>query len=715
MVSKSLLLTCTGGLALLFTSAEVLASQLAATGSAPTSRSTSASETSALQDILVTAQRRSETLQRTAISISAITAEELSAASIGSVADLNGAVPGLVVGGKAGLGGSFQVSIRGISGQGSPLGIENPVGVYLDGVYLPRTEAAFFGLADVERIEVLRGPQGTLYGRNTTAGAINIITKKPSADFEGSVEGSFGSKEEYQARLYLSTPIIGGLAGSISLVKSGHGPYFVNGVTGNKVGTLNDFTGRGKLRYISDDGRFDATLSYDRTITNDQDFYQNIKDPITGCICGIGDPGVIYSVDLEDDVYTRRKSQGLALTMEYAVNDEVSVTSITSKRTFGINAFMDYDSLPLPAPYVQHTTVATSSEQFDQELRALYESDRITVVAGASYFHRKEYVLIGLNRPASFEDESDLVAYSAFANIDYKITDKLTFVLGGRYTDEKRDFSIDYSASVDVPLKVGTIKDSAFTPKIGLNYTANEDVFLYGLVSRGFQSGGFPVSPGAANPAIPFKPEHLTNYEIGAKTYSFNRRLRLNVTGFYMSYKDLQVRQILSGFTQTTNAGKATIYGVEAEGALSLGGGFSLTGDINYLHATYDDFIQLGIDRSGNWLSRAPKWQYSAGVHYEGEVSDGWELRADVSFSAQSRVYYEAANRPFVGNGGWHNIDARVQVTTPLGLSLYVFGKNLTDDRYLTQVGTTPANGIETHPSSVNLPRRFGIGARYEF
>ncbi|WP_375429589.1 TonB-dependent receptor [uncultured Sphingomonas sp.] len=284
-------------------------------------------------EIVVTAQRRSERLQDVPIAISAIGPEALSGTGAASIADLQGTVPGLTITGSAGLNSTNLVSTRGIAGQPVPIGANQATAIYLDDVYLSKPDAGFFGLRDVERVEVLRGPQGTLYGRNATAGAINIITRAPTREVEGKLDANYANFNAVSIGGFLGGPIVGDLAGSFSGTFSQREGFFRNTLTGNRIGDASSLSARAKLAYLGT-GTFDAILSVDHTRKRSEDIFTPSNVVNGRQQYAVRD----VTTDIEDNVKTRLSTGGVALTMNLEVAPKLTVTSVTScgVRTVGV-------------------------------------------------------------------------------------------------------------------------------------------------------------------------------------------------------------------------------------------------------------------------------------------------------------------------------------------------------------------------------------------
>lgn len=676
-----------------------------------------------LEEIIVTAQKRSEPLQRTPISVTALSASALEDRSISSLDDLQGSVPGLVIGGNANFGGINSIVFRGISSPNLVIGAEEAVGVYLDGVFLPRSDAAFFNFADVERIEALRGPQGTLYGRNSTAGAINVITRTPTDKLEGKFEANYGVRDKYEVKGYLGGPISSILAASASVVASGHGGYFINVNTGNKVGSADDITTRGKLMLRTDN--FRATLAADYSLMKSDDQFKNIKNAAGTAVIGFGNPDEV-ATEVEDQIYSDRKSYGVSLSMEYDVNDELTMTSISSERWYRADNFVDTDGQG-STTVIAYTDSHLKNKDLSQELRANYASGPLNLTAGLNYYNGyAELYATNLNAAGPTVIINPIArtkAYAAFAQGEYELSEGLKFILGARYNVDKKKFSLFMPAlgAAGESYVDARRNDKAFLPKFGLTYQASPDVFMFATVSRGYRAGAFSPAPGRFNPVAPgAAPEKLWNYEAGIKSELFDRRLRLNVTGYYTKDTGLQVRNTLApGNAVINNAGSARVYGAEVEASLVLGGGFSVDGTLALTNARYIDLVEknflngqlVSFPRAGNDMIRAPHYQFSINGRYETAVTDDARVKATIHYYKEAKSFYTAANEFGVGNDGWYTLDARIGVTYRDNLEIYAYGKNLTDKRYTTSVLTLGA----IYSSALNDPRTYGVGVKYSF
>ncbi|MCC7248258.1 MAG: TonB-dependent receptor [Lysobacter sp.] len=697
---------------------------------APSTSSPAADEA----DIVVTAQRRSERLQDVPIAVSALSGDTLVNMNVTDLAKIQGAVPGLNISTFAGFNASNLVGIRGVTGLQLPIGTGQATAIYLDGVYLSRPDAAFFALDDLERVEVLRGPQGTLYGRNATAGAINIITRDPGREFRGGLDVSYGNYETLNARGSLSGPLAGGLSAGISGSYSRHDGYLTNVATGDRSPRRESYTLRGKLRYASPDGSFSAVLAGDVSRVTGADIFIN---PYVGTTLAGLAPYTEYRSDPATQAVTDLKTNlsGASLTLNYDAGGP-TITSITSYRHFDNVTIGEADGGNILG------LIAASnnrSNTFNQELRGVVSAGALRATIGANYYHEDAGTRVSIQSVTLPIDrfviaESDLGAMAVFTQLEYDLTSRLTAVAGLRFNAESRHFVVDYTNSRTPGLRTpGTVSDETFIPTFGVNFKPTTDVLLYAKASEGYQAPGFNYSPGPL--AIPntFRAEHLWAYEIGAKTQLFDRRITLNLAAFYYDYSDLQARLLTSQTTTSVeNAASATIKGFEGELVLRPIANFTLSGQVTYLDATYDDFCETvsggtpllgdaacvtssggaGGNRAGNRLPLAPRWAGGVMANYSVPVAGAGELALNAGYTFQTNSYFLANNDSLLETGGWDRLDARIGFTLKNGLEIYGYGRNLTDERYVGSGGrTTPTIAL----ASVNEPRTYGVGARFRF
>ena len=680
-----------------------------------------------IADIVVTATRMGETaLQSTPIAVSVLSGQQLADRGVRDIQDLKAYVPSLQV---SDLSGYTQLYIRGIGSNIVFVGSDPSTTIHLDGIYLARPLSYLSDFLDVERVEVLRGPQGTLYGRNSVGGTINIISRKPSATLEGQVQAAYGTYDRYGLQAYVSGPIAGGVRASLAADVSGHDAFRKNVSTGNDQEDLKSRGVRGQVLIpLGTAGEWIVRADWSRQ-SGALGAYPKLLRP-TGVPTDdaiLGDPGKIST---NADSFSVLKNYGAASDLSFGIADGVTLRSLTGYRVFRGSILTDSDSSSLDllrnllAPLRQH--------QFSEELTLLGKSERFDWVLGGYYFderNREPLTLAIVPFGVSHIQRPLLRArsYAGFGQGEYHLSDRLSVIAGLRYTTERKRYALtDYfTASIDPdpaiaaqgfvlsgvpglpnPFMVDTSrKDHALTPKFGINFTPTAHVLLYASATRGFKSGGYDYGANnAVDSAAGYGPEKIWSYEAGLKSDLLDRRLRLNLTGFYYDYTDLQVQSYVqtgaSFGARTQNAATAHIKGIEAEVVAKPAPAIDLTANVAYLDARYRRYPNAYVtsfgtfDAAGNRLNDAPRWSATVGAAYTIALADKGNVNLAVDAHLQSKVYFTAANDG-VGavsgypeqQGGYGIVNGRVGWTSADGrFKAQVIGTNLFDRNYI--VGT---------------------------
>ncbi len=711
-------------------------------------------------EIIVTAQRRSESIQDVPISITALGGETLAAAGIQDTESLSTLTPGLLVQ-RSVVG---QIRIRGIGNENYTIAGDPGVAVHSDGVYVARAAAGLFDLFDVNRVEVLRGPQGTLYGRNATGGVINVIPNTPDASaFAGGMSASYGNYDAIRVDGFANVPLAQGFA--LRVAGLGH---WRDGFTRNTNAAARDrgfgrldskdvWALRGQIGY-DDGGPFTARLTIENTNDNSNlpaYKYLNRPDALPTADFGGGAdafdpenirvvnqafelnlPGTTRSVGSDADVF-KTTQFGAALHLGYDIG-AVTLSSITGYRRTKFNWLNDGDGSDVfYVNYIQQD----DTEQFSQEIQLSGGGDRLEWLLGGFLFHESGDSFIALPFPfgadlpfyITIDGTAETDAYAAFGELRYRLTDRLTATIGGRYSTEKRKAAYRYEINFGAPFVANPdLEDTfnAFTPRVVLNYEASEDVNLYASATRGFKSGGFnllAIQPG-------FDPEKLWSFEGGVKTSFADRRGSLNASLFYTDYKNVQVQQIVNLQSVLTNAAAATIKGAEVELAYRAPTGFEAGATLAYLDATYDQFctgdptqptapIDAGctaanpIDLADNRFPRAPKWTLSGmlGYTFDLGMSGSVALRGDLRY--QSLTYFTQFNRPLISQEGYALANARITWTSENDrYSFALWANNLFDETYFSEVLESGAfNPQLVGQAYVAPPRTYGVTASVSF
>ena len=619
---------------------------------------------SALEDIVVTAQRRETSLQSTPSAITALSAAFLERTGANRVEDIAKAVPSLTMPG-ASLNNNPAVAIRGISFYSGITAVSYPVAFYIDGLFTDRPYSIRDHLFDMERIEVLRGPQGVLFGRNATAGAIQLIHKLPDNDWTALARAEAGSFGTYQGQASIRGPIIRdvlqiGVAGFYARSDG----YVTNDVTGDKLFGEESYGVRGTLRFTPVT-ELEMILRGGLTRNENSFGIKNIVAFGTRTSDAIfNDPNFRpYHLGNDYQGFTSRDGYNVSLEARYDLGG-VELISLTGYQGFEQNSRGDSDGTPVVRSENEQRNVnysSISSElrlsstgsaplQWDVGLYYIRENPKefnndvrmFTTVNGA--LRRTGGTFFRLQ-----ETKAD--AYAAFAHVAWTPLDQLTLRLGGRYSTEKKSVNIDFDLFNATGFTTTVAQDSerwsSFTPLFGVDYRWSDRILTYATASKGFKSGGFNISP-----VRPFAPEDVWNYEIGFKSDLADRKLRLNVAAFYMDYSNIQVSQNTgNGLALIQNAASSTIKGVEVEATVVPVTGFSVSLSAAYIDAKYDEFIldqrnPAGTSLGGEPLTRAPEWKLSAVADYAFAATDSLDANLRASVSYEDEYYLEPLIQP---------------------------------------------------------------------
>jgi len=693
--------------------------------------------------IVVTARRREESIQDVPLSITAISGEALAKSGTLEITELAQEVPNLTLEVSRGTNTTLTAFIRGVGQQDPVAGFEAGVGLYVDDIYLNRPQGAVLDIYDVERIEVLRGPQGTLYGRNTIGGAIKYVTAALPDETEIKVWGTYGSYNQADLIVTASTPVSDSLKVGVSGARLSRGGFGDNLVQEGVENYNKDVWGaRGTIEF--DNGPLFIRVS--------GDYVKDNSDPRQGHRLL---PGAFSGAPVLDDVYDTRagldvvdqevEAYGGGLTIAYELNDTMTVKSITGYRKDHSTTPIDFDSLPqadldVPAIY--------RNKQFSQELQFLYEGDRLSGVLGAYYLDASAFTafdvalfttgaipsvnLPGLN--AQTLGDVDTKTWSIFGDFTYDLTDQFSLSVGGRYTWDKRTSRIlrttfvggysDLFPPTDaVPIAVtsdfnGSATFKEFTPRASLSFKPNANHAFYATYSKGFKGGGFdPRGQTSQAPDLDgdgdidyadqyeflsFAPETVDSYEIGWKASLLDDSLFISLAAFKGDYTDVQIPGsvgvdsngdgISDSFVGiTSNAGDADVNGVEFEGRAVVGRNFAGPGSrlafnwaLGVLDAKYNTFI----DALGNDVADQRVFQNTPDV----TVNTGFDLGIPVAsgivdFLGSVSLRSDASQFELPGpldQDGYALVDASIVYTDDSDRwSIGIHGKNLFDQRYI--------------------------------
>lgn len=665
-----------------------------------------------VEELIVTAQRVEENLQEVPVAVTAFSAAALERSNIETLSDIALRTPGFSMGQVDPIQQNF--AIRGI---GSAQGISQNAGgdpsvvVFVDGVYAGRGGTPDLDALDLERVEVLRGPQGTLFGKNTVGGLVQFVTRKPQAETSLRIQGQLGNYDRRAVNVRGNVALADNLflaAGASIKKRDG---YEFNETTGHDVNDEDLKTGHLALRFMPTDA-LDAVLSFDVT---DQDQKGNPRDNI----CDRTLRGGVHCAGVNPDprvmnAWTDGKMRRLVKTYRGEVNWETPlgvVTSLTGLRDVKLNYVTPFFSNPINPPNQIESTETghEKNQQFSQEIRLAFGlmDDRLRGQVGFYYLNednnRTHWLLQQFPSPALtgfavYPQTVDATSTALFGQASFDLLPTLTATVGARMTWEKKEGHFigrklsgpgqppPLSADYDVTAQE---KWDAFTPRFALDWQPTEDVLVYASAARGFKSGGFQgIAGNGASQATPYDPEFAWSYEAGAKTQWLDNRVRLNLAVFRTDYEDLQVSQLVPLCCVVVgNAATAKIEGAELEFDVRPFRGLQIDGSYAWLDAKFESFATGATGNfTGNRLPRSPKDKLNLGVQYSTDLS-GWTALARVDYSNQSKMYFEASNIPTQKQQGYINWDARASLTSPDDRwEVAVWGKNLSDELVATYV-----------------------------
>ncbi|CAN5611694.1 TonB-dependent receptor [soil metagenome] len=753
-----------------------LAQNTPSTPSAPPAAS--AVDEAGVPEIVVTAQRRSEKLQDTPLSITALSSSALQARGIDNLSDVSNFAPNLELhptNRPAGGGSAFAGYIRGVGTGDFQFPTDPGIGLYVDDVYIARSVGGLLSLDDISRVEVLKGPQGTLYGRNTIGGAINVVTAEPltTGAATGNVHGRFGSYGRADAGATINGPLIDGLLGaklSVSYVSNtGFGRRLSDGA---HYASENRLIVRGGIKLDSGGG---VSLKINGDYTRQRQLppsgyllafvpagstvakiarYNQFAAPYENALLGLP-AGTVYDARFVSPdayhIYSQGAQQddsnigGVSAILSVDVADNVAFKSITAWRTIDATINVDGDQTPYP---LQQSLTKLHDNQYSEELQlgGTLFGDRLNFLLGAYVFREKGNssvftrsfegiyeALIAAGQVPTAADVGNTFttfgmtadSYAFFTQESLKLTDTLTLTAGGRFNHDRKLYSTSVirpqNGATVVPLSSAVASWDSFTPKVGIDWKPTPDSLLYASWSKGFKSGGFGASTVASTPTPRYDPERLTSYEIGAKTAWFDHRLTLNLAGFYSQYRNIQltvqgVDPITNANIRTTqNAGGANIKGFEIEAAATPMRGLNFNLGVGYVDAKFNSLTAAAITSGftlGSRVPQIPDWSINGGAEYRFQAAGEWSLRGDLSYKgAQFLTPADASSY----QKQYALLGARIayKPVWAHGIELSVEGTNLTNNIHAYYKGTLAPTGEYT--AIPGAPREVYGSIRFSF
>ena len=729
-----------------------------------------------IDEVVVTARKREESLQETPISIIAFSDARLETLHVEDLMDLGVKLPNVNLSGAGGAGSanaSFYIRGLGSGARNSP-NTEGSVGVYIDDAYYGKTDGAVFDVVDVQSIEVLRGPQGTLFGRNSTAGAIRYVTKKPSFEgFEGKVKATLGEFDRRDLKAAVNIPLSETFATRISVASLNRDGYVSNMIDGSSLGSIDTTAVRASFAFMPSD-HLGINLTVDSTdsdstgvpvvatsVRNDGAGiwgapFSAVEDEINTAEYGFSHENTptddFFETYGAGEHFVDRESTGVNLTIQYDFNNNISLKSVTTVRK--MDAKTGYDMDGVVADLVDRTT----DREIDvktQEFQLSGATDNVEWIAGLFYLEdeitsKERQLRMTYDRPRDMPFSTGLEgagsiqvvdphyteSTAVFGQMTYSMSESHAITAGLRYTEDKKRQSVfsgrQNDAFSDAPLESRTSGSwDAVSGLISYEWNVSDDIFAFATYSRGFRAGGLTdEGPTQVVNGVPefvsatYDPEYIDNYEIGIRADLLDKRLRVNMTAFFMDATDLQMTEVLeagSSDTVTRNAGKATINGIEGEITAALNEYVTLGLDFGFLDTRIDDapppsgtgLIPVQV---GDNLTNAPESSYSVNLDFVFPLTSG-ALAANVNYGWKDDFTTFPGVLSDVDSYGLLGFDITYQSNSNWSVS--VFGTNMTDEEYARVVmdigGTDYANALGFRMVEPGRPRELGVSLKYEF
>jgi iron complex outermembrane receptor protein len=711
-----------------------------------------ASEDTGLQEIVVTAQKRAQNVQDIAATVTAFNPDMLEKSGINDAVALQLKTPGLVVSTNGSYG---QPYIRGVGSDIINPGTDAPVAIFIDGAYQPRPTAAITEFLDVDRVEVLKGPQGTLYGRNATGGAINIVSHAPEQRFGADSTLIYGNYDQMTFRGALNAPVTDDAAARVSAFYTEHDGLVKNLLDGKRLDDEKLWGLRGALKIDPSDA-FSISLLAEYTRERDsRNLSEKVIDspnlpmpvrdlaPLFGYAPPVipGDPREVNA----DFPQSQRMSQtrlNATMTWKLGSMELKSITGFTRVRTQGI---LDLDGTEIPFSYdreigssrsifqsLQLNSATEASFQWITGLEYLREKASQNFDGRLPFFGPPSDIPFGYDSPvAGFIWDSGIRTNAASAFVDgrWEFVPKWTLTGGVRYSWEDKDAT--FSETLIDPLGFltgtpGTVtipaephrKFRAWTPKAGIEFRPVADTLLYLTATRGFKSGGFNLM----NTGETFDPEKIWSYETGVRSSWLDRRLRANLSAFYYDYQDLQVNQF-SGITNLiTNAARSRIKGVEMQIDARPVSAVGIDAALAWLDATYSHYLTRDanlpgapeVDLSGNEMPKAPRFTATLGVDLNLPVQIPGRITLRGEGRYQSSLFFDQFNAPQLEQGGYTILNARAAyLSGDARWELVLFGRNLTDKVYRQSM--VRVDNVLGTVAFFGAPRMYGAEVHYRF
>jgi iron complex outermembrane recepter protein len=703
-----------------------------------------------LEEVVVTASKKDVSVTDLAAAANVIGGEDIVPGGVQSVRDMIVDVPNLSIGDQFGF---ARVFMRGIGMTSIDIGGEGAVAFLQDGAIIPRPAAQLMGMFDLAQLEVLRGPQGTLYGRGATAGVINMVTAKPGKDLGGYIRATAGNYGLLDIEGAVDLPLSDALSVRLAGKFENRDGYGTNLFSGEEVDDRDAQAYRVTFAY-DDGGSFRATAAYQHYEEDDQNFAFHYFGPSEGNPLGpLAVPifggqtvfqagGSIYDINSDQEAINTRDGESGIITLEFDVADNQTLKSITSFQE--MDRFLRDDLDSTDANLFGQNNYTEQSESWSQEVTYNFSGDRLDVLAGAMYFEEELYgqVLVPLTNICALlapelcgtpvgdflstgryeqNGDVDIEAYGIYAEASYQLTEAFKIIAGVRYNYEERSgtgaFVFD-AAGLDVPTNQS--EDwSDVTPRLTVEFEPNDNMLLYATYNQAFKSG--VINTGSTSPAL--EPETVDAFEVGLKGSTADGSMRYAISGFYYDYADLQISFVDETSTVSTiNAAEAENYGIEVEIDAALSDAFTMDFYATYLSAEYKEFFNGDYsdgfavkDLSGNTLPNAPEYTFKLGLNYRAAMMGG-DVMLRGEYYYQDDVYFTEWNRADAYQEGYGLLNARAVYTLPGDRwSFAVWGRNLADEEVISNNIITAPLYNSLRVGSMLPPRTYGATVSFDF
>lgn len=683
-----------------------------------------AAQTRVMDQVVVNAQRRDERLVDVPISVSVASGEQLKQAGITNSADLKLVTPALNLTQQ----GSFvQPTIRGVGTSVVGPGADGNVALYVDGVYQATQAAALFELNAIDSIEVLKGPQGSLFGRNATGGAIVVTTAAPEFDFSGRVTGSYGNFNDRRLSGYITGPITDKIAANLAVLYHEDDGYVTNVATGSDLAKTNAYLARGKILVeATEDLSLTFTGSYVKHENNAAFSYIPVPENfryVTSDAYSLGVAGSRDEASMDFNPYSQLEGGSLSINAVYDA-DWATITSTTSYTQQQQPFYTDTDGTELP---IQEVHSPQDQDTFVQEVTFASNSDGdVSWIFGGMYYddETESYGTVYVNNTpvAVLVPNVQTEAAAAFAEVTFSPTERLHLLLGGRYNTETKTFMGRVGGRNGPIVANDDEKWDSFTPRASIRYELSDQSSVYLTYSEGFKSGLYNAT--SLDPA-PVDPEEIKSYEVGYK-HSGSTFLFTGAAYFY-DYTGIQVNAIdqsRGGFVTVTNAGNAEIYGADFDLSFPITDELSARTGASYIHGEYNDFpgaivyipeangmgyVQVNRDVSGNRIMKTPEYTAFGTLLYTRPISQTGEIQAALTVSYNDGWYWDPSNTS--EQDGYTQINARLSWAPNDRFTVTAYGQNISDEK----VEIFRRTGTMGDLASYNRPASYGVELDLKF